>query len=245
MPGIARYPSTNVNYNLSTFLDSADPIYGTGMDGDATLDGTTTVLSMAPSSSVYTMTQDMYFNNLTINASVQLKPSGYRIFVKGTLTLNSGSTIGFTTGSSASGSIKGGGAATTSVTHSLGGNAATTYTATAPTNALGGTNWFKVPRQAILGYSITASGGPTFLTGGAGGTNAGGGVVILSARYISPPTSGTAYIKAAGQSGANNSGGGAILVVSSGVALPSSVSTDVTAGGAGAGAGTYNYMQLV
>jgi hypothetical protein len=245
VPGVVRYPSTNVSYTLSTFVDSADPIYGTGMDGDITLDGTTTVLSMVPSSSVYTMTRDIYFNNLTINANVQLKPNGYRIFVKGTLTLNSNSTIGFTTGSSAAGSIKGGGAATTSVTHSLGGNAAATYTATAPTEGLGGTNWFKVPRQAVLGYSITASGGPTFLNGGAGGTNPGGAIVILAARYISPPTSGTAYIKAAGQSGANNSGGGVILLVSSGPSLPSSVSTDVTAGGAGAGAGTYNYMQLV
>ena len=245
MPGVVRYPSTNVSYTLSTFVDSADPAYGTGMDGDITLDGTTTVLSMVPSSSVYTMTRDIYFNNLTINANVQLKPNGYRIFVKGTLTLNSGSIIGFTTGSSATGSIKAGGGSSTSVTHSLGGSAATTYTATAPTDALGGTNWFKVPRQAILGYSITASGGPTFLTGGAGGTNPGGGIVILAARYISPPTSGTSSIKAAGQAGTNNSGGGVILVVSSGTALPSGVTTDVSAGGSGAAAGTYNYMQLV
>ena len=242
MPGLVKYGAPSA---MASFIDAADPIYGTGMDGDATLDGTTTVLSMVPVSSVYTMTRDMYFNNLIINANVQLKPNGYRIFVKGTLTLNSNSTIGFTTGSSATGSIKGGGAATTSVTHSLGGNAATTYTATAPTEALGGTNYFKVPRQAVLGYSITASGGPTFLNGGAGGTNPGGGIVILSARYISSPTSGTAYIKAPGQSGANNSGGGVILVISSGSSLHSSISTDVTAGGAGAGAGTYNYMQLV
>lgn len=242
MPGMVRYGAPSA---MASFIDAADPIYGTGMDGDVTLDGTTTVLSMVPVSSVYTMTRDMYFNNLTINENVQLKPNGYRIFVKGTLTLNSNSTIGFTTGSSATGSIKGGGAATTSVTHSLGGNAATTYTATAPTEALGGTNYFKVPRQAVLGYSITASGGPTFLNGGAGGTNPGGGIVILAARYISSPTSGTAYIKAPGQSGANNSGGGVILVVSSGSSLHSSISTDVTAGGAGAGAGTHNYMQLV
>lgn len=242
MPGLVRYGAPSA---MASFIDAADPIYGTGMDGDATLDGTTTVLSMVPVSSVYTMTRDMFFNNLTINASVQLKPNGYRIFVKGTLTLNSNSTIGFTTGSSATGSIKGGGAATTSVTHSLGGNAATTYTATVPHSTMGSADYFKVPRQAVLGYSITASGGPTFLNGGAGGTNPGGGIVILAARYISPPTSGTAYIKAAGQSGANNSGGGVILLVSSGTSLPASISTDVTAGGAGAGAGTYNYMQLV
>lgn len=224
MPGIARYPSSNA---LSTYADAPDSIYGTGMDGDVTISSNTS------------LSRDMYYNNLIINANIQLNPNGYRIFVKNLLTLNSGSTIGFTTGSSASGSIKGGGAATTSVTHSLGGSASSTYTATAPTSALGGSDWFKVPRQAVLGYSITASGGPTFLTGGAGGTGqAGGGIVILAARYISGPNSGTAYIKAPGTSPA---GGGVILVVSSAASLPGSVSTDVT----GANSGTYNYMQLV
>lgn len=238
MPGVVRYPSTNVNYTLSTFIDSADPVYGTGMDGDATLDGSTTVLGMAPSSSVYSMTRDMYFNNLTINANVRLAPNGYRIFVKNLLTLNSDSIIGFTSGYSTAGSIQQGGAATTAVTHSLGGSA-TGYTATAPTEALGGTNWWKVPRQAVLGYSVTASGGPTFLRGGAGGSGqAGGGVVILAARYISGPTSGTGYIKAPASSPA---GGGVILIVSSAATLPSSISTDVT----GQNAGTVNYMQLV
>jgi len=106
MPGVARYPSSNANYNLSAFIDSPDPVYGTGSDGDATLDGSTTVLGMAPSSSVYSMTRDMFFNNLTLNADVRLAPNGYRIFVKNLLTLNSGSTIGFTTGYSTDGSIK-------------------------------------------------------------------------------------------------------------------------------------------
>lgn len=184
------------------------------------------------------MTRDMYFNNLTINANVRLAPNGYRIFVKNLLTLNSGSIIGFTSGYSTAGSIQQGGAATTAVTHSLGGSA-TGYTATAPTDALGGTNWWKVPRQAVLGYSITASGGPTFLRGGAGGSGqAGGGVIILAARYIAGPTSGTGYIKAPATAPA---GGGVILIVSSGAGLPSSVSTDVT----GQNAGTVNYMQLV
>jgi hypothetical protein len=148
------------------------------------------------------------------------------------------STIGFTTGYSTDGSIKQGGAAETGVTHSLGGSA-TGYTATAPTAGMGGSDYFKVPYQAITGYSITASGGPTFLRGGAGGTaQAGGGVVIVSARYISGPASGTAYIKAPATAPA---GGGVILVVSSASALPASISTVVT----GQNAGTVYYMQLV
>ena len=224
----------NAYYN-----ESVDSVYGTGADGDAVLDGTTTVLSMAPSSSVYSMTRDMYFNDLTINASVRLAPNGYRIFVKGTLKfVGTNSTIGYTTGFSTAGSIAQGGAASTAVTHSLGGSA-TGFTATAPHSTMGGDNYFKVPSQAITGYAITASGGPTFLRGGAGGSGqAGGGIVILAARYISGPASGTAYIKAPGTAPA---GGGVILIVSSAATLAAGISTDVT----GQNAGTVYYMSQV
>ena len=233
---MVRYPAANA---MASFIDAPDPVYGTGADGDATLDGTTTVLSMAPSSSVYSMTQDMYFNNLTINAGVTLKPNGYRIFVKNLLTFGgNNSIIGFTTGYATSGSIFQGGAAGTAVTHSLGGSA-TGFTATAPTAGTGGSAYYTIPRQAVLGYSITASGGPTWLRGGAGGSGqAGGAVIILAARYIAPPTSGTGYIKAPGTAPA---GGGVILIVSSAATLPAGVSTDVT----GQNVGTVNYMQLV
>lgn len=241
MAGIVRYPTANA---FAAFIDGADSVYGSGGDGDAILDGTTTILGMAPSSSVYTMTRDLSFSNLTLNANVRLAPSGYRIFVKNVLTMNTGSVIGFTTGFSTAGTIAQGGAAATSVTHSLGGSGissppGTTYTATAPTAALGGTQWFDTPWQAVLGYSVTASGGPTFLRGGAGGTaQAGGGVVILAARYISGPTSGTASIKAPGTAPA---GGGVIIVISAEAALPASITTDVT----GQNAGTYKFLNLV
>jgi hypothetical protein len=224
---------------VAYYNETPDFLYGTGADGNAVLDGTTTILSMAPSASVYTMTRDIFFDNLTINTSCRLQPNGYRIFVKGTLRfMGTDSTIGYTTGFSTAGSIAQGGAAATAVTHSLGGSA-TGYTATAPTSAMGGSAYFQVPHQAITGYSITASGGPTFLRGGAGGTGqAGGGVVIIAARYITGPASGTAYIKAPGTAPA---GGGVILVVSSGSSLPSGISTVVT----GQNAGTYYYMQRV
>jgi hypothetical protein len=221
------------------YNESVDTVYGTGADGDATLDGTTTILSMAPSASVYTMTRDLYFNDLTINTSCRLQPNGYRVFVKGTLKFGgTNATIGYTTGYSTAGSIAQGGAASTAVSHSLGGSA-TGFAATAPTSALGGSAYFQVPYQAITGYSITASGGPTFLRGGArGSAQAGGGVVIIAARYISGPASGTAYIKAPATAPA---GGGVILVVSSSSALPTRISTDVT----GQNSGTYYYMQQV
>jgi len=221
------------------FNESVDSVYGTGADGDAVLDGSTTILSMSPSSSVYSMTRDIYFNDLTINANVRLAPNGYRIFVKGTLKFaGTNATIGYTAGFSTAGSIAQGGAASTAVTHSLGGSA-TGFTATAPTAAMGGVNYFKVPAQAIAGYTITASGGPTFLRGGAGGSSqAGGGVIIIAARYISGPASGTAYIKAPATAPA---GGGVILIVSSAETLAAGITTDVT----GQNAGTVHYMSQV
>jgi len=227
------------SYWVSYYNEGVDSVYGTGADGDAVLDGTTTVLSMAPSSSVYSMTSDLYFNDLTINAGVRLAPNGYRIFVKGTLKfMGTNSIIGYIAGFATDGSIKQGGAASTAVSHSLGGSA-TGFAAVAPLASLGGTAYFRVGPQAITGYSITASGGPTFLRGGAGGASqAGGGVVIVSARYISGPSSGTGYIKAPATAPA---GGGVIIVVSSASALPASISTDVT----GQNSGTSIYIQQV
>jgi hypothetical protein len=221
------------------FNESVDSVYGTGADGDAVLDGTTTVLSMAPSASVYTMTRDMYFNDLTINTSCRLQPDGYRIFVKGTLKfMGTNSTIGYTTGFATAGSIAQGGGILEPVLHSLGG-AATGVLATVPHSSMGGANYFRIPRQAITGYSVTAAGGPTFLRGGAGGLGqVGGGIVIIAARYISGPASGTAYIKAPGTAPA---GGGVILIVSSAEVLAPGITTDVT----GQNPGTVYYMSQV
>lgn len=57
-------------------------VYGNGIDGDVIISTNTA------------LTRDMYYNNLTINASCNLDPAGYRIFVKGTLTFtNNTSTI--------------------------------------------------------------------------------------------------------------------------------------------------------
>ena len=230
------------SYWTAYYNEGVDAVYGNGYDGDQTFDGTTTITlgdssTVVPSSSVYSLTQDVYFNDLTINANVRIAPNGYRIFVKNMLKFNSSSTIGFTTGYSTAGSIQQGGAATTAVTHSLGGSA-TGYTATPPTAATGGTNGYRNAPQAVNGYVVT-SGSFAFLRGGAGGTaQAGGGVVILAARYIVGPSSGTGYIKAPATAPA---GGGVIIVVSSAGELPASISTDVT----GQNPGTYIYVQQV
>lgn len=236
MSGVSRFPAANA---FANFIDSPDSVYGSGSDGSVTISSNTT------------LTTDKYYYNLTINANTVLNTGGYRVFVKNILSLNNGSIIGFTTGSSANGSISGGGAIGAAVTNSLGGNSAT-QTATAPATAAGGTGdktttsgyWYQ-PTQAVKGYAVTASQTtPLFLRGGAGGSaGAGGGVVILASRYISVD-SGAAYIKAPGTAGSGGGGGGVIIVISSNAALPASISTDVT-GGTGCQNGTVIYSQLV
>lgn len=245
MSAFAKY-GTN---SLAQFLDAPDSVYGNGDDGSVVFDGSSTVLGFAPSSSVYSMTRDIYCQNLEVAANVSLQPNGYRIFVKNLLTLNDSSVIGWatSTGWSTTGTLQQGGALQTSVTNSLGGNGdGGTYTATAPTAALGGTKYYEQPHQAVKGYSITAAGGPAYLRGGAGGSSApglGGGVIVLTARYIAcVAQSSNAVIRAEG--GATNSGGGAILIVSSQTALPSNITTSVAGHGTGS-SGTINYMQLV
>ena len=216
--------------NLATYLNLPDPIYGTGADGDVTISADTT------------LTSDKFYRNLTLGAFT-LNPGGYRIFVQNVLTLASGSRIGYTTGFTTAGTLAQGGAINTAVTHSLGG-ASGAQTATAPTAALGGSDYYKQPFQAIRGWAVTASSTtPTFLRGGAGGTSgAGGGVVLISARYITV-SSGSATFSAPGTSGSGGGGGGVILVVSSAATLNAGVTTDVT-GGTSASAGNVYYMQV-
>lgn len=212
---------------LSAYIDASDPIYGPGSDGDVTISSNTTLSS------------DMYYNNLTIADSVTLTTNGYRVFVKNLLTLGNASVIGFTTGSSATGTVGGGGAANMSVSNSLGGSSAT-QTATAPVASVGGSKYYYQASNAIRGWAVSASQTtPLFLQGGAGGVGqAGGGVVIVAARYItSNATSTNASFSAPATAPA---GGGVVIVISSASALPSNVSTNVT----GQNAGTAIYIQV-
>jgi len=157
---------------LASFLDSPDDVYGSGADLDATISGNTT------------MSSDMYYYNLTVNTGITLNTGGYRLFVKNVLTMGASSVVGLPGGSVATGTLKGGGAASANTTNSLGGNGAST-TATAITAVAGGTAYYKYPEQAIRGWNVTASATtPTYLEGGAGGTGVGGGVVIIAVGHV-------------------------------------------------------------
>lgn len=238
MTGIYRYPAANA---LASFIDAPDSVYGSGSDSSVVISSNTTLSS------------DKFYYNLEIAANTNLITAGYRVFVKNTLTLRNGSLIGFTTGSSANGSIAGGGANSTAVTNSLGGNSAS-QNATVPTTSNGGTGdkttqsgyWYQ-PTQSSKGYVVTATQTtPLFLRGGAGGSaGPGGGVVILNARYIScDANTVNASISAPGTAGSGGGGGGVIIITSAQASLPANVSTNV-AGGTSCVAGTVIYSQLV
>ena len=192
-----------------------DSIYGSGMDGNVTISSNTT------------LTRDMYYNNLDVNAGIVLNTAGYRVFVRNRLTMaptnaNQGDTkIGRVGAASTSGTLKGG--AQAAATDSLGGNG-NGYTATAPTE---GAEYFNHPDIAVAG--VIQHGGSTTataLTGGAGDSvNYGGGVVVVCARKIQ----GHGTIVASGET---TTGGGVIFIVSQSIPL-TGVTTDVTGYAAG------------
>lgn len=71
--------------------------FGSGVEGDATITGGTT-----------TLTRDMAYNNLTITGTGVLAPNGYRVFVKGSLTIQAGGKISFNGNAGGAGGAGGG-----------------------------------------------------------------------------------------------------------------------------------------
>jgi hypothetical protein len=82
-------------------------IFGDGSDGTVTFDGSTTLLGMAPSSSVYTLTRDIFLAAGTINSSVTINTAQFRVFCQGLLTNNG--TISSNGGSGSNSGVPGAG----------------------------------------------------------------------------------------------------------------------------------------
>lgn len=110
-------PSAAATYNTPTqgLADLVEAIrqrlqgvsdFGDGSDGAATFDGSATVSGWSRSGSTYTATQHTYFTDATISAGVTLKPSGFGMWVNGTLTLTGSATIDYS-GADASGQTAG------------------------------------------------------------------------------------------------------------------------------------------
>jgi len=176
------WDGTTLKVNGSAVTNS--DIYGSGVDGAFTLDGTNTYASFfSKSGSDYTLLQDIFASSMTLSGTATLTTNGYRIFVKNTLTIGASCVIKWngnnatnatnatnssgTSGGSA-GSAGNGGAALTS--HSLYGSLAglggqNGGSAGGGENGQGGT-----ASSGTAGAAISSSFQPTFTdAGGAGG----------------------------------------------------------------------------
>lgn len=156
-----------------------DSVYGTGSDGTVVIASNTS------------LSRDMYYNNLTINVGTMLNTNGFKVFVKGTLTLNGN--IGVGSGDTANtNTVSGQTSGQTSTNVSLGGNAfGNTYTASSIS-----TDLLKDISTAVLGYYIDASSNTKVISGGAGGNVGNVGTVTPGAAGTRTP-------------GANGTGAGA------------------------------------
>jgi hypothetical protein len=232
---------------------AAGGLFGDGSDGDVTITGPTT------------LTRDMYYHDLTINAGQTLNPGGFRIFVSGNLTFDAGggasisrngpggcSGTGCESTSLAAGTL-GGTAGSASLRNSLGGSGGSGTgffgdTTLPPTATSGGRGVFRSATQAISGRSLDGSlvnggGGGGFgtingaITGSGGG---GGGVVVVTARTIVFNGS-EALISAAGGTGANTGGGGGgggvVIVITT---TPQPAGLNISAIGGGGSGGGHN-----
>ena len=162
----------NYSVKFLQVVQSSAGEYGTGVYGTVTMNGSTTYSSFSSlTSNIYTLTADLYCTNLTISASVSIYENGFRVFVNGLLTLNSGSSINCNGGNS-SGSTAG-----TGTTSNVLGNGGAGASASSNTTGTAST--------AISSYFAGGLGG----NGGAG-TNSGG---TTPASTVVPVTEGGIY----------------------------------------------------
>ena len=199
-------------------------IFGDGSDGDVTI------------SSITTLTRDMFYNNLTVDAGVTLNPGGYRIFVKGTLTNNgtiarNGNDASGSSGAAAlsagtlGGSGKGGDAGDT--TSGGGGGGAGAIFISAKTIDNNGTI------SANGGDGVSATGSGNNAAGQAGGA-------------VNPSLGGSGGTGGGDNNGPAGAGGTAAQAKSGGRALPVAISgwetygtaAKIGSGGGGGGGGS-------
>lgn len=139
-----------------------ETVFGNGQDGDLTVSG------------LYTMTQDMYFRNLTLSANSRLNTNNFRLWVSGTLDVTAaGVTIGVFPTAGASAVNQTGGAGGVSVatagTLGIGRDGVTGKTGVIGAGTIG---------QVASNFSAGMGGnGGKGGAGGAGSGGAGGGAI--------------------------------------------------------------------
>ncbi len=170
-----------------------DQIYGNGIDGNITITTNTTILS------------DTYYNDLTVNAGVVLNTNGFRVFVKGTLTLNGfigigtapAGVVGPASGTIADGTVKG--HTTGAITYRSGGT--------------GGNDSTSALLPSFLFKSINAMSGGVFADPTIGLTSISGGGfggVGAAGAAVTPLTNSDTWSGKAGAEGTTGSATGSV-----------------------------------
>jgi len=184
------------NIESDNYLIEKSRLFGAGLDGSKTLTtgGSTPITSdddntelATRSSSTWTLKTDCYFEDLTINDNVILETAGFRIFCRGTLTINSTAKIQ-NNGHSGNDSNN-----TSGATGGAGGHAGSMAAGT--TGTTGG----------------NGGSGDERAGGGGGGAGGSGGFIFISARKIVNNANNTYGIISQGGSGgdgANANAGG-------------------------------------
>ncbi len=223
-----------------------DTVYGSGTDGDVTITGTTV------------LTEDMYYNNLTVNSGINLVTNGFRVFVKETLTNNGviglpSSAVGETGIGTLVGRVKDG-TAGVDKSYVVGESASGTQV---PASALRNLDfvtrgWHIDPTDGFkriegaddgtVGADVAGSAGAAGTAGGSGtagtaGGAAGGGTSTAGTDGTDggDGTDGTDGADGAtGTGGAGGAGGGMVLVMAKKVAGTGTIRSDGSVGDAGA-----------
>lgn len=222
--------------NLNALTIGGIPVstFGTGVDGAVTISADTT------------LTRDMNYTALTVNAGVKLSTGGYMIRVTGTLT-NNGTIDNSASGTvpGAAGSLSGGaptvgtGAGMSPVSATIEGGAG--GSAAAGGQASGGVTVSPLTTSypLVQGASMSggASGAVATISPGTGQSGAGGGVVYVAASSVAGNGTvsavggaGSASTPGTGSASAGGGGGGVVAVLCHSIAGQ----TLTTAGGAGA-----------
>lgn len=218
--GTAKFANGNIIFKedgdieSQNFLIERTRLFGGGEDGSKTLTANGSNITSTDdgaamfnrSGSVWTQQRDVYCNDLTLdnaNGNITLKTNGFRIFVKGTLTIDANCVI-----------QNDGSAPTSAGSHGQGSVATTS----ALSGGAGGPGGAGAPSGTLKGGVTGASGGtggsvdstsvnrPKATGGGGGGAGGSGGIVLIVARNIA--NSGT--IRANGGAGGNGGNGAAV-----------------------------------
>jgi len=196
--------------------------FGDGNDGTVTFDGSTTILGMAPSSSIYTLTRDLYLDVGTVNSGVTLETAGYRIFAKTSLsnagtikrTPNAGGNASGTTGGTAGAALAAGTMAGSVV--GVAGKDGAASGGGSPVNAVAGNTGTSIANSInVVGVVGGYGGGYSGSTGRSATSSAGsltasvqGARTVQFATSLGEFTSGIfTQLKAGSGSGSGGSGG--------------------------------------